>query len=205
MYKIDHIVYSVLDLEEGIRHVSETLGCPVTKGGHHMDQGTHNALLNLGDGSYLEIIATDPANHKVGRKHWMGLDHLEENRTTRYALKSENIEEDVRKLKPLKGNLSTIFDGSRKRPDGTTLSWRMSLPHHSPLVEELPFLVEWKGEVHPTQTLANLVQLQELRVYTKYWHTDLANNFPSEKLTVIQDPIPRIEMDIMTSQGLVTL
>lgn len=205
MYRIDHIVYSVLDLEEGVRHISETLGCSVMMGGQHLDQGTHNALLNLGDGAYLEIIAADPTNHKVGRKHWMGLDHIEENCTTRFALKSENIDQDLLKLKPLKSNLSTVFDGSRMRPDGSTLTWRMSLPHHSPRIEELPFFVEWQGDIHPTQSLDDVVQLQELRVYTKYWYNDLVKNFPAEKLKVIQDPNPRIEIDVMTPIGLVTL
>lgn len=37
--------------------------------------GTHNRLLNLGGGAYLEIIAVDPEAPAPGRPRWFALDH----------------------------------------------------------------------------------------------------------------------------------
>jgi hypothetical protein len=39
--------------------------------------GTHNRLLKLGEGFYLELIAIDPQAPPPGRPRWFGLDRLE--------------------------------------------------------------------------------------------------------------------------------
>lgn len=38
--------------------------------------GTHNLMLRLGDSSYLEIIAINPAAPAPGRPRWFALDRL---------------------------------------------------------------------------------------------------------------------------------
>ena len=43
-------------------------------GGSHPGLGTHNALLSLGDESYLEIIAPDPTQPKPDHPRIFGLD-----------------------------------------------------------------------------------------------------------------------------------
>ena len=57
--EIDHIVYCVPDLENGIDYIEELLGIRPVFGGRHLSNGTKNALLNLGDNCYLEILAVD--------------------------------------------------------------------------------------------------------------------------------------------------
>ncbi len=59
---IDHIVILVPDLEQAERDYTAR-GFTVTPGGEHAGGLTHNALIALADGSYLELIAfrdTDP-------------------------------------------------------------------------------------------------------------------------------------------------
>ncbi|MDK1010172.1 MAG: VOC family protein [Actinomycetota bacterium] len=57
---VDHLVYSTPDLDEGIHLVEQLFGTDVTPGGRHENWGTRNALVSLGESTYLEIISPDP-------------------------------------------------------------------------------------------------------------------------------------------------
>ena len=54
--KLDHIVYAVPDLDEGIRNIHEKLGVMPVYGGRHLLEGTHNALL---------MVATLKSLHRI--------------------------------------------------------------------------------------------------------------------------------------------
>ena len=56
---IDHFMYAVPNLDDGIKWAEETFGVPPKFGGVHVGLGTQNALLSLGS-TYLELIAPDP-------------------------------------------------------------------------------------------------------------------------------------------------
>lgn len=58
--ELDHLVVAARTLEEGARFVADTLGVEPAAGGKHAAMGTHNQLLGLWGGAYLEIIAIDP-------------------------------------------------------------------------------------------------------------------------------------------------
>jgi hypothetical protein len=58
--ELDHLVISARTLDEGAQYVADTLGVAPAGGGAHPLMRTHNRLLNLWDGVYLEVIAIDP-------------------------------------------------------------------------------------------------------------------------------------------------
>ncbi|RKE24293.1 glyoxalase-like protein [Paraburkholderia sp. BL23I1N1] len=58
--RLDHLVISARTLDEGTQYVADTLGVAPTGGGAHPLMRTHNRLLNLWGGVYLEVIAVDP-------------------------------------------------------------------------------------------------------------------------------------------------
>ena len=59
--RIDHVIYGTADLDVAAARVQERLGLTVIAGGRHDGQGTHNRIVPLGDGSYVELLAiADP-------------------------------------------------------------------------------------------------------------------------------------------------
>jgi hypothetical protein len=57
---LDHLVVSARTLDEGVQYVADTLGVAPAGGGAHPLMRTHNRLLGLWGGVYLEVIAIDP-------------------------------------------------------------------------------------------------------------------------------------------------
>ena len=58
--RLDHLVISARTLDEGTQYVADILGVAPAGGGAHPLMRTHNRLLNLWGGAYLEVIAIDP-------------------------------------------------------------------------------------------------------------------------------------------------
>lgn len=74
MLKLDHLTVIAPTLAEGVAHVRACLDLDVPFGQRHLYMGTHNHLLQLGDMTYLEIVALDPAGENPSRPRWFGLD-----------------------------------------------------------------------------------------------------------------------------------
>lgn len=74
MLRLDHLTVIAPTLAEGVTHVGACLDLDIPFGQRHFYMGTHNHLLQLGDGVYLEIVALDPDGEAPGRARWFGLD-----------------------------------------------------------------------------------------------------------------------------------
>ena len=72
--QLDHLAVVCADLDQGSAWVAAALGVPLEEGGKHPHFGTHNRLLGLGEGLYLEVIAPDPAARAPSHPRWFGLD-----------------------------------------------------------------------------------------------------------------------------------
>src|SRR6185436_20196195 len=55
--QVDHLVVAIRSLPEGIAEFERLVGIKAVVGGKHPGRGTENALVSLGDGKYVEIIA----------------------------------------------------------------------------------------------------------------------------------------------------
>ena len=154
MKTLDHIVYSVHDLESAVEHFADSLGITPKFGGFHKTKGTKNALLDLGNETYLELLAVDEDNHGVSVPRWMGIDLISAPRITRWAVKSNNLLLDVVSLKSVAPQLAEVEQGQRITGDNQLIKWQLTRPLPTPEVELLPFFIGWNTEEkHPTTFL----------------------------------------------------
>lgn len=162
---VDHIVYAVPNLEQACDELEKGLGIRPVFGGYHQTQGTKNALLNLGNGAYLELLAVDMENKVIPPPRWMGVDLIDKARITRWALKSQNLESDSTYLQSYNSELGKIQGGQRKTQDGSLLKWQLIMPTSTPMMDVLPFMVDWQeSSHHPTDRLAEVCPLLEVKI-----------------------------------------
>jgi catechol 2,3-dioxygenase-like lactoylglutathione lyase family enzyme len=138
---IDHLVIVVSDLDQAARDFGD-LGFTVIPGGRH-PVGSHNVLMPLADGSYIEIIAF--YRKATDHRWWDPLKHGE--RLVDYCLQTDDLRGDTNKLRAAGVEIKDPVPWSRTRPDGYEIKWLLSLAGagHRGVA---PFLIE---DVTPRQ------------------------------------------------------
>ncbi|HKV42970.1 MAG TPA: VOC family protein [Blastocatellia bacterium] len=145
---IDHIVIVVPDLDLATKNYQQ-LGFTVVAGGRH-SSATHNALIGLADGSYLELIAFyEPSpEHRWWRSFERG------GGLTDVCLRTDNLRAATIAFRRAGIDMSDPEPMGRTRPDGFELRWVLSVPlrisgaarehesHNSDPSLLVPFLIE---------------------------------------------------------------
>jgi len=149
MDKVDHLVYLTTDLDAAVDEMEKVLGVRPSAGGRHPRWGTRNALISLGAVTYLEILAPDPDRPNPDMPTIFGLDRLEGPRLVTWAAKAGDLDTRVEAAARGGVELGEIFPGSRERPDGTVLSWRLTDPEVVLGGGLVPFLIDWGVSRHP--------------------------------------------------------
>lgn len=204
---IDHIVYAVTDLDEAILEFEAKTGVRPTFGGYHQHKGTKNALVNIGNGAYLELITVDHENAAIAAPRWMGVDLIGEAEVTRWSLKSDQLEPDSQALSTFDANMGAIEGGQRNTAAGDLLSWMMILPLAEPAVEIAPFVTSWgENSVHPTQNLSPVCPLIDIRfvhpeplAFKELWR-QLGLTYP-----IVAGPAPQIKIVLDCPNGNIEL
>lgn len=150
---LDHLVYGVLDLEEGIEDLHRRLGVRAAAGGSHPGIGTHNALLSLGQGSYLEVIAPDPNQPTPPNPRPFSLDELRQSRLVAWAIGTADIDDAIAQARRRGYDPGDPIEMARTTPDGTHLRWRLTL--NSLAGGPVPFLISWGDTTHPATSAPN--------------------------------------------------
>ena len=144
MAAFDHLAVCAENLDDGAAAVAAALGVPLEQGGAHPFMGTHNRLLSLGPGEYLEVIAIDPAAPPPGRPRWFRLD--------RFAGRARPTSWIVR-VDDLNAVLATAPEGAGRPSDLARgpYRWRFTLPDDGclPFDDSFPALIQWQGDMHP--------------------------------------------------------
>lgn len=144
--RIDHVVLGSRDLDETASRYLREHGLPSVEGGRHPAWGTANRIVPLGR-NYLELMtvvdATEAAASVVGRPV---LEALEAGDTlVGWAVATDDIEVIARRLS------LEVIGGSRARPDGITLSWKLAGVGRGLETSAFPFFIQWEGpaDLHP--------------------------------------------------------
>ena len=165
---LDHLVYGVPSLTAGIDSIERETGVRARLGGSHPGRGTHNALLSLGPGHYLEIIALDPAQSDVPDLLFPELRHLRVASLVSWAISVADIEDATEQAQAANLRLIGPLDGSRMRSDGSLLRWK-TLRIAAPSFALVPFFIAWDKEtIHPSQDSPSGCKLVSVEIQ----HTD---------------------------------
>jgi hypothetical protein len=151
---LDHIILGASDLDKGIAYVEQHTGVRAVIGGVHPGRGTRNALLSLGGRRYLEIMAPDPDQldpKQPAELEKRGLRKLTEPRIVGWAVHPADAQALAKRLTEEGIAFTGPEPGSRKRPDGRVLNWKL-LTLKNDLSGLLPFFIEWSADsLHPSE------------------------------------------------------
>jgi hypothetical protein len=160
---IDHVVYGVDDLDAGVEDLARRLGVRPAPGGRHVGRGTHNALLGLGGGAYLEVIAIDPGQPPSGEPVAFALDRMRLPRLVGWAWRTADLDRQAAAALVRGFDPGQVRSMSRLRADGTLLEWRLTRRAAEPDRLVVPFLIDWGDAPHPSDSAPAGVRLVELR------------------------------------------
>lgn len=149
----DHLVVAAALLDEGVAWIESRLGVPMGPGGKHAAMSTHNRLLSLGPGRFLEVIAIDPDAPPPGRPRWFELD------TPEMAQRLDHgpaLVHWVARADDLDAAIAATWGG---RPEVLRLSrgefrWSIGVAANGRLAlgGVAPTLIRWEG-AHPAERL----------------------------------------------------
>jgi hypothetical protein len=160
MLSLDHIAIACESLDAGQLWVEDRLGAPLQPGGKHARFGTHNLLMGLEDGIYLELIAIDPEAPDPGRRRWFDLDDFSgAPRLTNWICATRDLA-DATALAP--GRMGAAFEAQRG-----DLRWRFvgGEDGRLPFGGGFPALIDWGDSPHPSTRLpASGLRLERLEI-----------------------------------------
>lgn len=141
--RFDHIAIAARELQAGVDHVEAALGVALLPGGRHDRYGTHNRLLGIGGGLYLEVIAPDPEGQSEGPR-WFDLDRFDgPPRPTNWICAVDDIEAACA--------AAPVDCGAPQDLRRGDLTWRIAVRDDGalPLGGAYPTLIEWGAGVTP--------------------------------------------------------
>lgn len=157
---LDHLVVAAATLDEGVDWLEQKLGVRVPQGGSHPLMGTHNCLMQIGGGAFLEVIAIDADATPPGRPRWYGLDRseiqeglAESPKLLTWVVRTPDIAATT-KASPIP--CGPVIEGRRG-----TLVWGITVPRDGSMPEGglFPTLIQWPASLGPEGPVPNMPDL----------------------------------------------
>ena len=144
-------MYAVPDLDEAAIRFRESFGLDSTEGGRHERWGTANRIVPLGD-QYLELVAAVDAPMAAETEFGRGV--LERATAGGGWFTIAAVADELHAVASRLG--IEVDSGSRTRPDGKTVRWRMAGLEDPRRESWMPFFLAWDGpqDLHPGRARA---------------------------------------------------
>ena len=147
---LDHLVVTTPVLAVGVAWAESILGVTLQTGSEHQRMATHNALIRLGDSTYLEVIAPNPEAMRPDRPRWFELDRMKPDdlpRLATWVVRTADVKRTAAKCNAGFGQIEPMSRGS--------LNWLIAIPPEGALIAAgvIPMLIEWSAESHPAPRL----------------------------------------------------
>ncbi len=176
--RLEHLAIAAETLEGGVAWAEDRPGVSFLAGGKHVRYATHNRLLGLADGLYLEVIAADP-NASCDGARWFGLDTFSgPPRLANWICEPDDFHEFM------------VYGMRKVSMERGDLRWDMGVPEDGslPLGGGFPTILQWHTDKPPGRSLApSGCALQTLTI--AHPQADVIKNSLSSKLT---DPRVRL-------------
>lgn len=207
---LDHLLIGAPTLNVGILWLFDLTGVRAAPGGSHPGLGTWNALASLGPRQYIEIIAPDPGQPDVETFYVPGLRDWVEPRVATWAARADGLKARFPSRTPREFSCDPPGEGSRLRPDGSTLAWTLAFPKHrerGTFDGLVPFFIEWNaGVTHPGAATPPGLSLRSL----SFRHPDpdavrRALSVLDLEAQVERAQRPSIRVSLDTPRGMVTI
>jgi hypothetical protein len=201
---IDHLAVAATSLDG--RELDDFLGVTLSPGGRHARMGTHNRLLRLGSGTYLELIAIDPDAATPGRARWFDLDDpaMRARLASGPRLVHWVVRVDTTELPPL-----PIDVGAWEAFQRGDLSWQLTVRPDGtlPAGGVVPSLICWAGPAHPAARLPDLGVTLEALELEHPRAADVQRQLDTLGLgeRCSAGPVPRLTVHLRTPRGTRTL
>lgn len=164
MLALDHIVISANNPQQAAKDFGKKHEVTIIEGGKHANWGTYNYLAYFQNGCYIEWIglfdkkiAVQSDNPLIEQLVKVLDDNIEG--PFQYALRTDEMDTYTDHFQMSAIPYIGPIPGSRKRPDGSLLEWRMLFPKSN--MEQLPFLIEW-GDIKNTPQGNSLINQQQI-------------------------------------------
>ena len=144
--RLDHLAICGADLGRAAAWAEERLGVPLGPGGRHDRYATHNRLIRLGEGEYLEVIAPDPDAPAPEGPRWFGLDAAGAPGLGNWICATDDLDA---------GRAAPFAMGDPVALTRGDLRWTILVPPDGslPVQGGAPTLIEWTAGAHPATRL----------------------------------------------------
>jgi hypothetical protein len=151
MLRLDHVVYAVGDLDEAAVRFRKAFGLDSVAGGRHERWGTANRIVPLGD-QYLELVAA--LDREAAAAGGFGRAVMERADAGGGWITLAAATDDLDGVAERLG--LEVGSGSRTRPDGEIVRWRMAGLDDPSREPWMPFFLAWDvpDQLHPGRARA---------------------------------------------------
>ena len=111
-----------------------------------------SALLSLGPKVYLEIMGPDRSQPESPQPRPFGMDTMVKPRLATWVARTDDVQSIIDTARQHKLDLGELQAGSRQRPDGSTLKWKMTDLTKDREGGIVPYFIDWGDSPHPAES-----------------------------------------------------